>query len=69
MQQNQKYTCFYSSHYSSFSKPGAYITHNAIKPESDITGDNLTDYMQLPPEPQKALYYFFHICSITPRDL
>ena len=26
---------------------------------SDITGGNLSDYMQLPLEPQKALYSFF----------
>ena len=40
-----------------FSEPGACITHNSTQPESDITGGNLSDYMQLPLEPQKALYF------------
>ena len=35
------------------------ITHNATLPLSDITGGNLSEYMQLPMEPQKALYYFY----------
>ena len=34
----------------SFSKPAAYITHNATQPLSDITGGSLLDYMQLPLE-------------------
>ena len=33
----------------------SYITHNATQPLSD----NLSDYMQLPLEPQKAFYYSF----------
>ena len=36
-----------------------------MQPLSDITGGYLSDYMQLLLEPQKALYYFFHICSST----
>lgn len=28
---------------------------------NDITAGNLPDYMELPLEPQKALYYFSHI--------
>ena len=45
-----------------FFKPGAYITHNATYPLSEITWGNSLGYMQLPLEPQKALYlalYFF----------
>ena len=42
-----------------FFKPGDYITHNAIQPLSDITGGNLSDYMQRSLEPQKTLYHFF----------
>ena len=49
-----------------FSKPGAYITHNATKSLSDITGGNLSDYMQAPLEPQKALYHFYICCPIPP---
>ena len=40
----------------SFSKPGAYITHDAMLPLSDMTGGNLLDYMQLSQELQKALF-------------
>ena len=29
---------------------------------SDITGGNLSDYVQLPLEPQKALHYLLNIC-------
>ena len=50
-------------------KPIAYIDHNAIQLLSDITEGNLQDFMQIPQEPQKALNYFFHTCSITPQDL
>ena len=42
--------------YECFSKPGAYITHNATQPLSDITG-NLSDNMELPLNAQKDLYY------------
>ena len=53
---------FFNLHNNSASlNPGAYITHNATLPLSDITGGNLSDYMQLPLEPQKALYCFFFI--------
>ena len=40
-------------------------THNATL--RDITGGNLSDYMQLPPEPKKAfpLYFFFPIYTHT----
>ena len=44
----------YSTHYSSFSKAGARITHNAAAQLSDITGGSLPDYIRLPLEPQKA---------------
>ena len=50
--------CFFSR------KPIPYITHNATEPLSDTAG-NSSEYMQLPLEPQKTLYYF-HICSSTP---
>ena len=40
---------FYSTHLSSFSTPGAYITHSAA-------GGSLADYVQRPLGPQKALY-------------
>ena len=36
------------------SKLVTYITHNAAKSLSDITEGDLSDYMQLPPEPQKT---------------
>lgn len=36
-----------------------WFTHNATEPWSDITGGNLSHYLQLPLEPFKALYYFF----------
>ena len=51
-----------------FSTHSSCITH---QPLSDNTGGSLSDYMQLPLEPQKALYYFFffHNCSSTPQDL
>ena len=50
-----------------FSK--AYIAHNATQPRSEIPGGSLSDYMQLPLEPQTALCDYFHICSSTPQDL
>lgn len=55
----------------SFAKPDAPITHNATSPASDITGANLSDGMQLPLEPLKALYYFspLHIYSSSPLVL
>ena len=44
----------------SFSKPGVYITHNAtLSHWGDITGRNLSDYMQLPRKPP----------SNTPHDV
>ena len=64
-QQNWKYHCS-----SFFLKPDAYITHNTNELLSDITDGNLSDNMQLPTEPQKALTaYFFHICRYTLQDL
>ena len=51
------------------SKPGAYVTHNATKQLSDIPGGSLSDDMQLPLEPQRAPYCFFHICSRIPGHL
>ena len=50
----QETTLFYLMHSSSFSKPGACITHNAALPLSDITGGKLSDYLQLALEPQMA---------------
>ena len=32
----------------------------------DIIGGSLSDYLQLPLEPQKTLYYFFHIYISAP---
>ena len=46
-------------------KPSAFITHNASQPPRDITSGNLSDYTQLPLEPQKAQYYFCNTCSVT----
>ena len=51
-------------HSSFFSTPDYYITHDATQP---LRGINLSHYTQLPLEPQKALYYFFHVCSRTPQ--
>ena len=48
---------------------GAYITHNATQLLSDITGDSVSHYMQLPLEPQKNVYYSIHTCSSTPQHL
>ena len=39
-------------------KPAASSTHNATYLLRDITGGSVPDYMQLPLEPQKDLYYF-----------
>ena len=47
---------------------GTYITYNATWPLSDIEVGNFPVYMQLPLEPQRALYYLFHICC-TPQYL
>ena len=46
---------------------GGGVTHNLTQPLSDITGRHLSDYMQLLPEPQKALYYFICSCSRAPQ--
>ena len=51
-----------------YSKHGAYITHNATQPLSDITRGSLSNHMQLV-ERQKTLNYFFHTCSSAARDL
>ena len=40
-----------------FSQPGAYVTHNAMSPLSDITGGNLSDTLQPSLEPQATLYH------------
>lgn len=50
---------------SSSSQPCACITHSATEPLSDITWHDLPDYMQVPPEPQKAL---FRLRSRTLQD-
>ena len=42
-----------------FSKPDIYITHNATKTLSDITGGNLSDYIHLTLELQKDFYCLF----------
>ena len=53
-----------------FSKPGVYITHNATDPLNDIPEGNLSDYIQHPLEPQKALYYFLpHAQWHSPRPV
>ena len=39
------------------SKAGAYISHNAPQPLSDITGGNLSDYAQL----QKTYFCYYFI--------
>ena len=49
--------------------PGDDISNTAIQSLSDITGSNLSDYMKLPLEQQKALYYFSNICSSFPQVL
>ena len=43
---------------------GAYITHKASYPLSDIIGGDLSDDMQLPLKPQKALHYIFFTYSV-----
>ena len=51
-----------------FFKPSTYITHNAAKPWNDITGGNLSDYMQLPLEQTKdfmLLFFFFLTYSVV----
>ena len=57
--------CFETLH--NGSRPGANITHNATWPPSDITLGNLSDYMQLPLEQQKALYYCFTYAVVLPK--
>ena len=47
----------------------AYITHSATLPLSHASGSSSSENMQLPLDPQKALYYFFYICCNTPQDL
>ena len=52
-----------------FSKHGAYTTHK-FKPMSDTTGGILSDHVQLPLEPQKALHYFIsHRQEYSPRPV
>ena len=53
-------------------KLGAYITHNAFQQLTDNPGGNLTDYMQLPLEPRKALcisifFFFFRLAVVLPK--
>ena len=36
-----------------------------MQPLTDITDDNISDYIQLPMEPQKSLYYFFSLFSVS----
>ena len=47
----------------------AYITHNATKPLSDITGDSLSDHMQLPVEQQNDELPFSHMQQHSPRPV
>lgn len=42
-------------------------THNATQPLKDFTGGNISDYKQLHLEPQKALYYPFHVYILLPK--
>ena len=60
IQQNQRYRRFFIP---CLSEPGAYITHNATLPQSDIIGGNLSDHILLCQEPQKSLYspFFSHM--------
>ena len=51
-----------------FSKSDAYNTHNAALPLSDITGGNLSDYMQLPLDLQKTLHYFLTYAVVLPHQ-
>ena len=44
IQQNQRYRRFFIP---CLSEPGAYITHNATLPQSDIIGGNLSDHILL----------------------
>lgn len=44
-QTHQRYHHFYSTHSPSFSKPGAYVTHDATHPLCDITGGIISDYV------------------------
>ena len=59
IEQNHRYhlSLFHASFFL-FKTRRIYITHNASWPLSDITGGILSDYVQLPLEPQKASYYF-----------
>ena len=57
-QNSHRHHLLHSTPFSYSSKPGDLITHNAFYPLSDITEVNLSDYMQLPLEPQKTSYYF-----------
>ena len=47
----------------------AYITHSATQLLCDITGGNLSNYLQLLLEPQKAIYPSFNICSSNSRSV
>lgn len=49
--------------------PGAYSTHNATYPLSDIYGGNFSDYIQIQIDSQKKSLHiiFFHLCRGTPR--
>ena len=60
---------FYSTHSSSFSKPNAYITHNATSPLSDIVGGHLLDDMQLPLETKRLHTSFSHMQLHSPRPV
>ena len=68
IQQNKRYHHLYSTRSSFFPNSGTYITHNAIKPLSDITGGSKTDYMKRPLEPTRFLTTLFHICTSTPEN-
>lgn len=57
-------TFCYSTHSSSFSKPGAYITHHATEPLTAITGGSSSVYMQHPLEPPETLDYVYHSSSM-----
>ena len=59
--------CFWTVHNASFSKPGAYIPHDATQPLGDITGGSLSDHMELPLELQKAYTTFYIYTAPLPK--
>lgn len=62
--QGLRYRLFSDTHSSS----STWITHSATSPVSEMSRENVSDYLRLPLELQKALNYF-HIHSSAPQDL